>query len=209
MNFTNLTYENLKRDAERFSLTENDSYIEAYPEFLRYFDLLERIEKHHLIISSHFVYGWMPTIIHLNTKEIDQVIFLLNAVKSGHSLKLEELKTLKYCINKSMVGLSKLLHFINPDKYAIWDSRIYRYITGVKSQYGINKAENYLAYIENLEKIVNHKNYGELHKLIEKHFKYCISSMRAIEILMFETDRNRKSNNDRFVYTSDLGLEKK
>lgn len=194
MNFKNLTYEKLRHDVEKLALTENDSYIEAYPEFLRYFSTLETIERHHLIISSHFVYGWMPTIIHLNIKEIDQILLLLNAVKSGQILNREEIQRLKYCINNSMVGLSKLLHFINPTDYAIWDSRIFKYITAKKSQYGIDKAENYLAYLENLKTIIAHKNYVELHKLIEKQFDYEISPMRAIEILMFETDR--KFNND-------------
>jgi len=106
-----------------------------------------------------------------------------------------------------MVGLSKLLHFINPIDYAIWDSRIFKYITEKKSQYGIDKVENYLAYLEKLREIINLNGYGELHNLVEKQFEYAISPMRAIEILMFETDRNRKSNNDRFIYTPDLGLK--
>lgn len=194
MNFKNLTYEKLRSDVEKFTLAENDSYIATYPEFLRYFSSLKTIEKHHLIISSHFVYGWMPTIIHLDLKGIDQILLLLNAVKSGHILNCEEIQRLKSCINNSMVGLSKLLHFINPTDYAIWDSRIYKYITDKKSQYGIDKSENYLAYLENLKIIIAHKSYGELHKLIEKQFDYAISPMRAIEILMFEI--NRKFNND-------------
>lgn len=166
MNFKNLTYEKLRSDVEKFTLAENDSYIETYPEFLRYFSSLEIIERHHLIISSHFVYGWMPTIIHLDIKDIDQILLLLNAVKSGQILNREEIQRLKSCINNSMVGLSKLLHFINPTDYAIWDSRIFKYITDKKSQYGIDKPENYLAYLENLKTIIAHKDYGELHKLI-------------------------------------------
>lgn len=207
MNLTNLTFEKLKWHAEHFSVLANDSYIEAYPEFLKYFDSLDKIEKHHLIIASHFVYGWMPTIIHLDIKEIDRVLPLLNAAKSGHILELEELEILKRCINNSMVGLSKLLHFINPTHYAIWDSRIFTYITEKKSQYGIAKAKNYLAYLKKLTKIENHEDYLKLHQLVQKHFKYPISPKRAIEILMFESDRNKKMRNDRFAYTSIIGLE--
>jgi len=193
MKFNNLTYEKLKGDAERFSVGENDSYIKTYPEFLKYFTSLERIEIHHLIISSHFVYGWMPTIIHLEIRDIDQVLLLLNAVKSGQTLNKEEIEKLKSCINNSMVGLSKLLHFINPAEYAIWDSRIFKYITSKKSQYGIDKAENYLDYLGKMKEISNHEDYLFLHNMIEKHFNYSLTPMRAIEILMFET--NRKNSN--------------
>ena len=134
----------------------------------------------------------MPTIIHINTKEIDTVLTLLNAVKAGHRLGLEELEILKCCINNSMVGLSKLLHFINPENYAIWDSRIYRYIKGKKSQYGIDKAENYNKYLREIRQISKHQDYPDLHLIIEKHFGYPLTSMRAIEILIFETERMRK-----------------
>ena len=143
MNFERVTFEKLVHDAEHFVVFANDPYIESYPEFLKYFESLDIIEKHHLIISGHFVYGWMPTIIQMNMRGLEKVLFLLNAAKSGHVLKIDELETLKHCINNSMVGLSKLLHFINPRDYAIWDSRIYRYLTGKKSQYGVNKTENY------------------------------------------------------------------
>ena len=189
MNFKNLTFEKLWTDAQRFSIIGNNSYIETYPEFLKYFDSINLIEKHHLIISSHFVYGWMPTIIHINTKEIDKVLSLLNAVKAGHRLALEDLEILKTCINNSMVGLSKLLHFTNPEEYAIWDSRIYRYITGKKTQYGIDKTVNYSEYLRRIREISNHQDYPALHLMIEKHFCYLLTSMRAIEILIFEIER--------------------
>lgn len=206
MTFKNLNIEQLIKDVKHFNLYLNDSYVESYPEFIKYFESLETIEKHHLIISSHFVYGWMPTIIYLDLRDIDKVLFLLNAAKSGHELTINELEILKYSINNSMVGLSKLLHFINPRNYAIWDSNILKYLTGNKSQYGIDKATNYDAYIKEIKKLIQHPDYGDLHFKIERYFNYPITPMRAVEILMFETIRNEKSTMKRFTYTSDLGL---
>lgn len=189
--FRNISYENIKKDSEKLILIDNDSYIESYVEFIKYFENINVIEKHHLIIASHFVYGWMPTIIHLNTKELERVLFLLNAAKSGKILTEQELEILKYCVNNSMVGTSKLLHFINPRIYAIWDRRIYRYLTGEKSSYGIGNPRKYLEYLAGLQKVTQHQNYDDLHFLIERRFSYNISPMRAIEFVMFETDRNR------------------
>ena len=122
----NLSFENLKKDVETFILTENDSYVDSYSEFINYFKNIDWIEKHNLVIASHFVYGWMPTIIQLDTKNVDEVLSALNAVKAGHSVTESQLEIIKKCINNSMVGTSKLLHFINPNLYAIWDSRIFR-----------------------------------------------------------------------------------
>jgi hypothetical protein len=194
MDFKNLTFENLMSDAENFSVSVTDSYIEVYPEFLEYFKSINLIEKQHLIISSHFVYGWMPTIIHLKTDPslISQVLFFLNAAKFGQILKIEELEIIKPCINNSMVGLSKLLHFINPRDYAIWDSWIFKYLTGYNSQFELGKAENYHSYLQKLTEITQHKDYADLHCMIEGQLKYQITPMRAIELLMFETERKRE-----------------
>ncbi|MBR9853883.1 MAG: hypothetical protein GYB37_04790 [Algicola sp.] len=189
----NLNFETILKDAKKFMLTENDSYIQTYPEFLKYFEHIPvgGINEHRLVISSHFVYGWMPTIIHLDLAKKGEVLKLLNAVKSGHILNTREIEVLKKAINNSLVGLSKLLHFINPKDYAIWDSRIYRYLTGKKSIYGIDKPQLYLNYLEGLKRISEHEDYNQLHKMISRNFKYEIHPTRAIEIIMFESQRKR------------------
>lgn len=191
----NLNFETILKDAEKFTLTENDSYIKTYPEFLKYFENIEvgEINEHHLVIASHFVYGWMPTIIQLRFEKKEEVLKLLNAVKSGHILNEKELEILKTAINNSLVGLSKLLHFINPKDYAIWDSRIFRYLTEKKSDYGIGNPKLYVEYLNGLKSISKHKNYHKLHELITRNFEYEIYSMRAIEITMFETDRKNQN----------------
>lgn len=190
----NLNFETIFKDAEKFILTENDSYIQTYTEFIKYFDKINagEIDEHNLVIASHFVYGWMPTIIHLDLEQKDKVLFLLNAVKSGHILTVKELEILKKSINNSLVGLSKLLHFINPRDYAIWDSRIFRYLTEKKSSYGIDRPQLYLDYLNGIKNIAENKDYGKLHDLISRNFEYDIYPTRAIEITMFETDRNRQ-----------------
>lgn len=187
-----MNFETILKDAKKFVLTKNDSYIQTYPEFLKYFANIDRIEEHHLAISSHFVYGWMPTIIQLNLEQKDKVLFLLNAVKRGYILDKSELEILKKSINNSLIGLSKLLHFINPQDYAIWDSRIFRYLTEKKSNYGIDKPELYLEYLSGLKSIAENKDYAKLHEIIERNYDYKIHPNRAIEITMFETDRYRQ-----------------
>jgi hypothetical protein len=204
----NLNFETILKDAEKFVLTENDSYIRTYPEFLKYFANIDQIKEHHLVIASHFVYGWMPTIIQLNLEQKDKVLFLLNAAKNGHILDKSELKILKNSINNSLVGLSKLLHFINPKDYAIWDSRIFRYLTEKKSSYGIDKPEHYLEYLNGLKIIAEHKYYGKLHDIIARNFDYEIYPNRAIEITMFETDRNRQQWTEKVIVKTTKGIEK-
>lgn len=131
----------------------------------------------------------MPKIINLNLDKEEQVLDLLNLVKKGGLLIEPELEILKKAINNSLVGLSKLLHFINPEIYAIWDSRIYRYLTEKKTAYGIGKVSLYLEYLKGLNKIASNKEYMKFHDKISKALEYEISSNRAIELVMFEADK--------------------
>lgn len=189
----NLTFNNISNDVENILKSADDSYVQVYPEFINYFENLDTIEKHHLVIASHFIYGWMPTIITLKTEKEKQVLTILNKVKSRVEIDVNELNILKKCINNSLVGVSKLLHFINPKDYAIWDSRIFRYLTEQKSTSGIQKPEIFIEYLAGVKRISKNKNFKKLHIEIEKSFSYRISPMRAIEYVMFETDKQEQS----------------
>lgn len=189
-----LNFEKLLEDANKLVITNENSYIRTYPVFLKYFENIGNrlITEDNLVIASHFVYGWMPTILTLRLDQKQKVLILLNKAKSGKLLTVDELEILKYAINNSLVGISKLLHFINPKTYPIWDSRIYRYISINKTSYGIGKPERYLEYLNEVKQISENIDYEKLHTLVEKHFKYKIHPTRAIEFIMFQTDRNNK-----------------
>ena len=120
-------------------LTENlrgMSYLQSYPHLLSYLASCNSITETDYICAAHMVYGWMPTVLTLHFENpatnLKTVVALLNKAKNGDSLlpKKEEemLSQLAKMTNNSVVGASKLLHFTNPDKYAIWDSKIYKFI---------------------------------------------------------------------------------
>lgn len=189
-----LTFEIFKKEVENFKVSTDNSYIKTYIEFLKYFENLEKIDEHHLTISSHFIYGWMPTIINFKIQDKKKTLKLINKAKTNIDLSKEELEYLKGTINNSLVGLSKLLHFINPKRYAIWDSRIFRFITGKKSQYGISEPKNYLNYLSIINDISQNKEYLKLHKKIENSVEYSLHSTRAIEIVIFEADKKKQKS---------------
>jgi len=184
----------LRQDVQSVEINKRDSYIHAYFEFIEYFKKLSTIEKHHLFIGAHFVYGWMPKMLTLHMQELTQVLEILNkAKKSADLLSEQELEILKECINRSMVGTSKLLHFINPKKYAIWDSRVAEYLRGIGYVLNINSPEDYLSYLNIIDCTAEHEGYKDIHTLVEKKCGYEIEPTRAIEMIMYETERNRHS----------------
>lgn len=182
-----LKIEKLKREIENFKVDEENSYLNSYQEFIQYFSKIPKIEKHHLIISSHFVYGWMPTILKLKLNNLEEVLQILNKAKTDKILNSKELEKLRISINNSLVGSSKLLHFINPEIYPIWDSKIFKYWSGNKTTYGIQKPENYLEFTNQVKETIQHKEFAKIHNKINELLKYDVSSVRALELLIFQS----------------------
>ena len=173
-----------------------DSFMLSYQEFIAYFKNLESIEPHNLIICSHFVYGWMPRQIELKeptTERLSKAAAILDKAKKCGRLagewEKERLVFLKGLINNSLVGTSKLLHFVNPCAYAIWDSHVYNYINNNTSYYQINKPENYLAYLENCEEITQDERFKPIHAIVNEKIGYQVTPYRAIEVIMYENGR--------------------
>lgn len=75
-----------------------------------------------------FAYSWMPTIPTIYYKKIkgkeDKLFSELRKLKQGKGDIPWLFNTLTPVINNSVVGTSKVLHFIAPDSVPIYDSRV-------------------------------------------------------------------------------------
>ncbi|WP_177765187.1 hypothetical protein [Flavobacterium sp. I3-2] len=102
-----------------------DIYVEMYKYYTNFFKEKDILTESDVVIGVGFTYSWMPTILkNLNLSKLDRVTSILNNVKQGVEISDDDLLLLKEFSNNSLVGASKLLHFINPEQYAIWDSWI-------------------------------------------------------------------------------------
>lgn len=121
--------DNLESHLSKVDKFEDTQYFDSYFEFLKYFDDIEAIDYHSLVISSYFTYGWMPTILKKFDMDgdVSKPISVFNKVKQHIEIDDEEYMSLVKCVNNSIVGVSKLIHFINPTEYPIFDSRIKTY----------------------------------------------------------------------------------
>ena len=110
----------------------------------------------------------------------------MNDVKHGSRPKISDLETLKSCFNNSLVGSSKLLHFVNPEKFAIWNSRVYRYLYDKEPHsYRVENINSYLYYLSFCDSIINNSRINELQKIVEQKVGYKLTPMRAIELIFF------------------------
>ena len=181
------TFLQLTNIANNFKSTE-ENYLLSYPYFLNYFQNLESINLENLVIGISFTYSWMPTILKaLNLKNTEEVLFILNEVKKGKLIDEQQLTTLKTTFNNSLVGTSKLLHFINPKQYAIWDSRVFRFLNNVEPhKYRLEKPRAYIEYLKLIEELKNEKVFTALFELMKQKVGYDITEYRALELAFFK-----------------------
>jgi hypothetical protein len=177
--------ERISADERAVVFPAGDTFLLTYPEFLRYFQDLAVIERHHLIIAANFTYGWMPTMLRFKSQDFDAAVAVLNHVKAGQTISDQELSCLAGVINNSLVGASKLLHFIDPSRYAIWDSRVYQYLHGSFSLYQLHRLRNYHAYLDACATVTAHPAFSPVHQSMNAKIGYPVTPLRALELVMF------------------------
>lgn len=179
--------EQLTKIADNFDSTK-ENYLLSYPHFLNYFKNLKTINLENLIIGISFTYSWMPTILKsIKIENPEKLLSILNKVKNGQKINEEQLATLKRAFNNSLVGTSKLLHFINPKQYAIWDSRVFRFLNNEEPhKYKLEKTNVYLDYIELIEKLKTEKTFETFYQLMNQKVGYEITENRALELAFFK-----------------------
>jgi hypothetical protein len=180
-----VTPEQFINDGRSFKSGNKSDYI-SYLEFVKYFSDLTEIKKHNLIIGINFSYGWMPTCFDFRSDNFKDAVDILNRTKQGMVPTVEELMLLKGLFNNSLVGTSKLLHFINPNIIAIWDSRVYRYLTE-QEYYEDRKGicEAFLDYLKFCDLLTQPNEYNQIHSFIEGQVGYPMTKLRTAELIMY------------------------
>lgn len=167
------------------------SYIRSYPHILSAMKTPHVLDEQAFVCGAHMVYGWMPTILEIHISESVDVhagVALLNKARIAGRLSCEEIEQLASLVNRSVVGASKLLHFVNPEAFAIWDSRIYRFLhQGQRAAhaYRVNNAGEYEAYLSLLQRLQQDDRFPELHASVNRKMGYAVSPLRALEVVMF------------------------
>ena len=161
------------------------SYHKSYFHFINYFAGRNEITEQDLVIGSNFTYGWMPTILNFKSDNFQLGVDALNRAKGTARISSADLKVLKGLINNSLVGVSKLLHFINPQVYAIWDSRVCNFLTGKSYKQKVENIERFWSYLDLCERVTQEPEFGRIHTRFANHLGYAISPKRTLEQIMF------------------------
>ena len=149
-----------------------------------FFERQDSITPDDVLISANFVYGWMPTMLkNVDFLNLERIANILTLVKKGKILDVNELNLVRSITNNSIVSVSKLLHLVEPNNYAIWDSRVYRYIYQT-DKYAYNNTI-YMSYLEKCRHFSRLSEFGEFFDLVSAQFPFAVSHMRALDVVMF------------------------
>lgn len=161
------------------------TYHFSYKYFVDFFSNQSEIAVRELVIGANFSYGWMPTILNFKSDEFQEAVKILNLAKLGQIISTEQVLLLKRLVNNSLVGVSKLLHFVNPHVYAIWDSRVCNFLLGTSYKHKVEKVELYWDYIDLCNRIAASPRFHAIHSDFVQQLGYRVSPLRTIEQIMF------------------------
>lgn len=166
-----------------------DKYIITYPSYVEYFADLKVVSKNDLVRGIGFVYSWMPKILSINYSQINELSNCINNLKT-HCTEIAEINVFKlatHFTDGSIVAASKLLHFIFPKQYPIYDSHVYRYCWNDEKShhYKIKREDNYCVYKRAILNTLNTTEAKELTQVVIKAIGYNVSEVRAIEFAIF------------------------
>lgn len=172
---------------------EADIYVEMYQYYINFFKEKEVLTESDVVIGVGFTYSWMPTILkNLNLSKLDKVTSILNNVKHRVEISNDDFLLLKEFSNNSLVGASKLLHFINPEDYAIWDSRVFKFLNNNEAahKYKLEKVHVYRQYLSYLSNLKTSGTLDNIVATLKAKIGYPISDYRALELLFFLGSKN-------------------
>lgn len=169
--------------------------IEYYPSHRALMKLASQIQDDSsndgLLALACATYGWMPTILKkwdMENFRISNPVSKIRAMESYDTALnfLDEMDETAP-INSSWVGTSKLLHFLNPSIFPIWDSRVAIHF-GLKWPHQINSKASYKKYFEFVHYTLGKRPsfISAVQRQIEDEHGYRPTEVRCLELMLFE-----------------------
>ena len=198
------------------------TYRYSYDRYLHYFrdkSNSETLTEQDLYVGFGFAYSWMATIKQLDPRieVVASAVDSLNRVRAMHPEDLhlsdvlsdhiprdqiDKLETIIEPIRQflsSVIGSSKLLHFVNPEVFPIWDATIHKYweINGNKNS--SDSLYRYIIYTYNVHMLVNDTSFEDMlyrplnealnqaHNAVKEQYQTPepMGKVRAAEFVMF------------------------
>ena len=174
------------------------TYLRTYKSILDAVAILPRKSETLMSQVAVLAYGWMPRVARLDPIHFESAgdSLVLAAEAKGNEIDHSAVKSISNCLH-SVVGASKVLHFVRPDIYPIWDSMVAKvWHKKALSQSEMSKPAKYIQYANEVSKLASSDEAKDflaefkaayLERLIKLNIVgYTLSDVRAIEVAIFE-----------------------
>lgn len=178
------------------------TYLRTYPAILSLAANSAVDVTNNFLQVSTLAYGWMPRILRIRSTQIDAAIksYVIAKKTNISTVTNDVIKPIADCLC-SVVGASKVLHFINPVVFPIWDFKVETVWKGLSadsapSQQFMSNIDNYLDYFHEVHELRSLSGFEEFYKEFIDAYnarniklnitKYSVSHVRAIEAAAFE-----------------------
>jgi hypothetical protein len=198
------------------------TYRYTYDRYLQYFRDKPsggNLTEQDLYVGFGIAYSWMATIKQLDPriKTVEAAVKALNQVRvlqptdlelgivGCHNISPDKIARVEMMIEPirqflgSVIGSSKLLHFVNPDVFPMWDSVIHRYFNQLEQKSASDSLHQYIEYTYNVHALISDDSFeGSIYEPLtsalvrayqEASDQYRMpdkmGKVRAIEFLMF------------------------
>jgi len=163
----------------------SNHYIRSYPELLEATQcLVERYGEKAVPMVAHLVYGWMPKILSYSRDKYQDDVIIKAVECRSRDDALQVLDQVDYPpTNNAWVGMSKTLHFLNPEVFPIWDSKVAAVLGVPSTKMGVK--EVYKSYTGFVFEHIEDSFVEEVIAGFEERAGYKISKVRAVEFVLF------------------------
>ena len=171
------------------------TYLATYPGLVAIGTAPGVVNTLRFLQLATMVYGWMPRVVRVDAAHTAGVVAAFCAARAVtsdnfYTIPIQEIAD---CLH-SVVGASKMLHFINPSVFPIWDSKIERFRALPNSK--MNSVGQYIDYVHEANSIRVEPGFTEFYNgfcnvysnrlLASGIDAYAITEVRAIESAAFE-----------------------
>ena len=152
------------------------------------------IDDHLFVQGAHMVYGWMPTVLSIKYDRLPDALGALRQLQLVEDVPLgpTQWTALAEAVNNSLVGASKLAHFVAPQRAAIWDSKVIRYLVrghASTARPAIQRRAPHVTSFMRYQSAMRAARGGvratSLKEKVSGRLGYAVSELRAMELTMF------------------------
>lgn len=197
--------ESLLHEIESIDFNKTEKYLLTYPVFVEHFKAKQVFTKTDILQGIAFVYSWMPRVISIDETHTEPFAEAVNKFKVTNTGDDQLIDLATGCCGGSLVGASKLLHFIFPSIFPIYDSHVYKYFFNKEKahHYNVKMKDNYIMYRNECLELAKTKEANKLNKFIAAKLDYYITNLRAIEMAIFyasklKSEKEKKLANNTF-----------